>query len=78
MGTHLFGSPCKMWKITSGSKILFKFTFRFYLYLPKENGERKLHQRTRDASFKLTFYVSASVGVSFWRDVVFWLGQRKL
>jgi len=41
----------KMLKIASGPQILFSYTFKFYLYLPKENRKRKLCQGARGASF---------------------------
>jgi len=42
-----------MWKIASVLQILLNFTIKLYLYLPKENRERKLSQGARDAYLNL-------------------------
>jgi len=68
-----YHGPHKMWKIASGPQILFNFTFKFYLHLPKENRERKLCQGEKHFS---TYCLHVCLSLSFvwsWCCVPTWV-----
>jgi len=55
---------------------IINFVLTFFPCIPKENNRKKVWGGARDTSW-FSVEVFAYHGVSFWRNVVFYLGKRK-